>query len=280
MNSISAAVDQREKGAIPVSIGTSLALEAASGVYPERPVSPAPILQVKEVWFNLRTLFRNLVGCLPTEVKDLVTAGPLYAALLEELTIIESAVVKASEGRSRAIFYVCDYSGMARKFPKALLKRPKTEKQEMAKAIEDATLRAIWEDRPSVDLRSFRFELTGKYPNSFIVTHLPVDLLSRYNFQKLELLESHTGAIKPYPQWHTKLTGGKELGHIPFNAFSLQVFGDNGHHFSPLPMKLRKEVLRLAEEDRWTSLTTEEKIRVSLKKIEDPQDRTILLSML
>ena len=131
-----------------------------------------------------------------------------------------------------------------------------------------------------MDIRTYRYELTGQHPEAFIVTHLPVDLLSRYNFKKLELVESHTGAIKAFPHWHSKLTGGKELVNIPFNAFSLQVFGDNGNLFTPLLPSLRKEVLRLAQEDRWVAITTDDKIRMSLRKVTDPTSRAILMSLL
>ena len=280
MHPLIAAVDGREKGAIPVSIGTSLAVEAACGVYPDRPVSPAPLTEVKEVWFNLRTLLRNLVGALPTDIKDQVTPLQLLPALTEELGILESAVVKGSNGMCRPIFYIADYTSLKREFPKANLKAPTTPKQLLAQSIENNTLRALIEEGTSVDLRTYRFAITGQHPASFIVTHLPVDLLARYQFQKLELLESHTGMIKPYPQWHTKLTGGKDLVNIPFHRFSLQLFGDNGHQFSPMLINLRREVLKLADQDRWTSVSTTEKIRMSLRKIADPSDRALLLALL
>lgn len=280
MSSLLAGVDGREKGAIQISIGTSLAVEAAFGVYPDRPVEPAPVLSVKEVWFNLRTLFRNLQGCLPSEIKDRVIPGDLVPALVEEMTILESAVLRGSQGMARAVFYLCDYSSLRSKFPKANLKEPTTPKQLMQAALEQQTLRGLLDQGVSQDLRTFRYELVGQHPESFIVTHLPVDLLSRYNFRKLELLESHTGNIKGYPQWHTKLTGGKELTNIPFGRFSLQVFGDNGHQFSPAPQSVRKEVLKLAEQHRWTTVTTEAKIRESLRTVDHAADRAALMSLL
>lgn len=280
MSSLLAGVDGREKGAIQVSIGTSLAVEAAFGVYPDRPVEPAPVLSVKEVWFNVRTLFRNLQGCLPSEIKDRVIPGDLIPAMLEELAILEAAVIRGSHGAAQAVFYLCDYSTLRNKFPKANLKEPTTPKQLMQAGLEQQTLRGVLDHNVPQDLRTFRYELTGNHPESFIVTHLPVDLLSRYNFRKLDLLESHTGAIKAYPQWHTKLTGGKELTNIPFGRFALQVFGDNGHQFSPAPQVVRKEVLRLAEQHRWTTVTTEAKIRESLRSVDNAVDRAALLSLL
>lgn len=280
MNALFAAVDGREKGAFPISVATSLAIESACGVYPDRPITPPPLTNVKEIWFNARTLLRNLLGSINSDARDQILPTHLLPAMVEEMGIIESAVLKGSNGNCRAVFYNADYTSVARKFPKANVKIAKTARQLQQTLLDDKTIRLVLEESGSVDIRSFNFEITGNHPESFIVTHLPVDLLSKYSFKKLELLESHTGAIKAWPQWNSKLTNGRELLNIPFNQFSLQVFGDNGNHFSPQSLSVRREVVRLAEEDRWTSVTTESKIRESLRKVKDPTDRTLLLSML
>ena len=280
MNALLQAIDGREKGALPISVATSLAVEAACGVYPDRPVSPAPILSVKEVWFNVRTLLRNLLGSILPEFRDQAYPPHLLPALVEEMRIIESAVLKASNGGCRAIFYYADYTSIARKFPKAVVKIAKTARQIQQNIIDEKTLKLLLEEQGSGDIRTYNFEITGNHPESFIVTHLPVDLLSKYSFRRLDLLESHTGAIKAWPQWNSKLTNGRELLNIPFSQFSLQVFGDNGNHFSPQSLSIRRQVVALAEEDRWTATSTESKIRDSLRKVKDATERTLLLSLL
>lgn len=280
-NKLLAIIDGREKGAVPVSIGTSLALEGAFGEYPERPVSPAPILKVKEVWFNVRTVIRNLIEAIPTDQRDALTAEGLWPALVEELTIIDAAVVRGSTGLARAVFYLCNYLHLQRKFPRAILRQPSTPKQIFMAKMEEDLLRRLAKDPASVDYRVFRtHEITGNYPESFIVTHYPVDLLSRYAFKNLELLESHTGAIKPFSQWHTKLTGGNELSNIPFCPLTLQLFGDKGNHFSSMPAKIRKQILDIAEADRWSSVTTRDRITMSMRRIAHPADKAILMAML
>lgn len=280
MNSLLAGVDGREKGQFPISIGTSLAVEAAGGVYPDRPVDPAPINDVKEVWFNLRTLLRNLIGCLPKDIKDRVTQGPLIEAMVEELQILESTILKISSGNARAVFYVCDYSTLRQKFPKAALKVPTTPKQQMQHAMETAVIQGLLKQGVPQDVRTFRMEIEGQHPASFIVTHLPVDLLSRYSFAKLLLLESHTGKIKAHPQWNTKLTNGNELSNIPFGRFALQVFGDNGHHFAAAPRAVREAVLQLAKDRNWNAVTTDAKVRDSLNSLPHAADRLALVSLL
>jgi hypothetical protein len=280
MNAVFQAVNDRQKGAFPVSIATSLAVEAAGGVYPERPESPEPILQVQELWFNLRTLHRNLMGALPTDVRKKVLPGHLVPALIEELAILEAAVIKLSHGGCRAVFYHSAYSKLKNRFSHALLRQPSTELQRIEQSLESQTVKYVIEQSPAQDVREFEQEIRGRHPTSFIVTHLPVDLLSRYAFSKLLLLESHTGRIKAPPQWNSKLTGGKDLANIPFNAFTLQVFGDNAHQFNAQPLRLRRQVQHLAQRDRWDVLTTLEKIEVSVKHVTDLKDRAALLALL
>lgn len=277
---LEAAVATRQQGQFQVSIPTSLAVESACGVYPERPVTPAPLTEVKEIWFNLRTLHRNLIGSLSAEARNQVMPEQIVPALIEELAILESVLIKASEGRARPVFYLADYSPLASKFPKAVFKKATTPKQEFAYKVEQHSVMGVLQQQPPQDMRTYRYEITGSHPESFIVTHLPVDLLARHRFRRLSLLESHTGTIKPPPQWSSKLTDGKNLSHIPFNSFTLQVFGDNGHMFSPHLPALRRVVLEMAERDHWTALTTMEKIRESIRKVTHPADRTALLSML
>jgi hypothetical protein len=174
MNQILQGVHDREKGAYPVSLGTSLALEALAGNYPDRPVNPPPIRDVKEVWFNLRTLLRNLQGALETEVRDRVTHGVLIPSLIEEMSSIESIIISMSSGNARAVFYVCDYSTIRQKFPKAALRVPTTPKQIMQDSIEKSAIRSLLDHGVSQDLRTFRYELDGRNQSAFILTTVPV----------------------------------------------------------------------------------------------------------
>lgn len=270
----------RERGAFPVSIGTSLALESAAGIYPEKPEPNPPIRKVEEVWFNLRTIIRNLLGAIPTDARDRILPADAVAPLIEDLSIIKEVVHDISKMKTKAVFYHCDYKYLKRLFPKATLKEPTTAKQKQAHAVEEEIIRLFLENTHGVKIVEFKGRIEGSYPTSFIVTHLPVDLLARYRFRQLTLLESHSGNLKPYGKWHTKLTGGKELEFIPFNEFSIQVFGDNNNHFSAQLPSLKKVVVDLAVKDHWTALTTDDKIRASIKKLEDKEIRDQLLEYL
>ncbi len=282
MNPIVAqAIDGREKGQIAVSIATSLALEGAFGIYPERPQSPAPITEgVREVWINLRTLVRNFYGAFKPEAKDVVTPPTAATALLEEMGIVEGAINQHSQGMVSVIFYLCDYSEVIRRFPKANLKQPKTPSQEAQALLEKQTLDALLQLEPPQTIRRYRLDIDSGHPHAFMITHYPVDLLNRYKFAKLELLESHTGVLKGPALWYTKLTNGKQYDFLPFCKFTIQVFGDGGQLFSPQLPSVKKEIIEIAQADHWTPVTTDAKIRASLSKVKNPADRTVLLSML
>lgn len=274
-------VDEREKGQVPVSIGTSLALEAAFGVYPERDVVvPAPILSIKELWINVRTIIRNCFNALTTENKDKVLPKDLLPAIMEEFNIIESAVIRQTHGDVRVIYYLPDYSSLQRHFPKAILRQAQTPKQMAYRALEHLLITSIAKYPPSQDIRFCDYLVEGQHPEAWMLTHFPVDLMARYQFKKLSLLESHAGNIKAYPQWYTKLTGGKDLQRIPFGRFALQVFGDGNNQFSAMPSKIRNEVLSLAEADGWTSVSTDDRIRMSIRKIQDSALRATIQGLL
>lgn len=275
------AVNAREKGQFPISIGTSLALEGASGIYPDRPENPAPFdTPPEQLWINIRTLFRNLHGSLKAEDRAEVLPTALHLALVEELTIIEAVVSKQTQGRTVVVYYGSDYSSLTRRYPRAQFKEHKTPNQQMYYAIEQQTLRLLMREHGSQDVRHFDVEIKGKFPSSWIITHLPVDLLSKSSFKDLKLLESHTGILKGPFLWYTKLTHGKDLPMIPFGAFALQVFGDGGHQFQQMPRLIREEVVKLADEFKWSQTTTKDRLNLSIRSVKDPMTKTFLLSLL
>jgi hypothetical protein len=283
MNFIQQAVEAREKGqTVPVSIGTALAIEAGCGVYPDRPEHPAPFVFVQQVWINLRTLVRNLYACLDKDVKDTALPDDLWQAGLEEMQIIETAVAQATGNRTKVVFYVSDYKRPEQLFPGAIIKKAITPKQIFQLTVEEDTLKLMLQNNQQNHMVHFyEFMIEGNHPASLIITHMPVDLLARFRFERLELLESHTGAIKKPAQWNTKLTNGKELTNIPFNRMTLQLFGDNGNLFSPLSITIRREVVRLAGIDQWTAVTSMEKVRATISgKMDNDEHRKTVLKLM
>ena len=262
----------RERGQIPVSIGTSLALEGAAGILEEAPVNPAPIIThaPRQCWVHLKTLFRNLYGAFEKFEKSQLMPDDYLTALEEEVGIIDTAVSKMSQRMTSAVFYSSTYKSLEKKFPHAKIKRPKTPLQIEYDHLETVVVNELIKRMGAKSIPQFDVDIKGSYPKSFILTHAPVDLLSQYRFDDLKLLESHTGRIKSRSQWNTKLTGGDEKTALPFNRFTLQLFGDNSQHFYAMSALVRRVILDIAKTNRWTSMTTKEKILNDVKKSHDP----------
>lgn len=271
-------VDGREHGALPVSIGTSLALESAFGRYPEKPVvTPPPIAGVDLVMMNLRTLFRNLLGAIDRTYVESVMPKHLLPALSEETTILEASIKEETAGKTQVVFYYSDYAHLTHQtFKGALFREIKTPKQMAMQALEGATFDQIAGQEIAKRVLHFEGPLQGRYPRTLIITHCPVDLLAYGRFSHVDLLESHTGTIKPRALWGTKLTGQRESVHLPLMAFTLSVFGD-GVHFSSQRPTLKNAVLDVATLDHWTGLSTQALVKNSITKIKDPNIREELL---
>lgn len=271
------AIAEREVGQIDVSIGTSLALEGAFGIYPEAEVDRPPLLNYNELWINLSTLFRNLFHSLGTEEKDSVLATDLAMVIAEETTLIQAAVENAVGKKVKAIFYFNDMSQLHKFLPKANIKHPTTPKQRIYTALHDQTLREVQQylSMDDVDFRPFSVKIHGS-GRALMLTHSPIDLLSQYSFASLNLLESHTGKIKPKSQWGSKLGLSEDMA-LPLNGFTIQVFGDGNTYLSPMSIKYKRAVLNVAKRDRWSPITTMSKIKMGLETISDVSLREELL---
>ena len=161
------------------------------------------------------------------------------------------------------------------------MKEAKTSRQVIQQELENRTLKLMLEhNHQQKNVQFFDFEIEGRHPDSLIMTHLPVDLLARYRFSRLELLESHTGKIKGPAEWNTKLTNGKELANIPFNSFTLQLFGDNGNMFSPQSISIRRVLLEAAQKWGWTNVSGMERVRDTIGKIANDHHREQLVKLL
>lgn len=270
--SIAEQLAYREVGTtVPVAIGTAVAIESLAEKQSFWP---------QEIWFNLRTLFRNLYGCINSIVRQKLVGHELTDTFLQEMQVIRDAVSTITNGVSKARFYYCDYRDITMHFPKAVLRTANTPLQQGYLASEQYCLKPIIDKAEDHGVDVFHTKIKGTPVSVLIVTHSPIDLLWAGSFGKLKLLESHTGAIKPKSQWHTKLTNGKELTRIPFNRLTVQVFGDNNNFFSAMPIKIKKTVLDLAEKYKWTVITTDDKIRYSINQMQDKFGRDWLRSLL
>lgn len=260
---------EREMGLkLPISVGTALAIEAfLSRQLPKTHDS---------LVLNLRTLVRNYYSSLPATLAYQIHPETAAAVVEQDLRTLSDAL----PAKLVRVLYYSEYSDLRRVIPHATLKTEFSDKQHMAMVHEQATIDALLaEKRVIVDVRKhteLKFPVTGK---TLMLTHIPVDLLSRANFLSLDLLESYTGQFKNRAEWYTKLTGGKNLGMIPFNKFTLSVFGDNSVQLKASGLVLRRTLVELAQQCNWTTVTTDAKVWDDLSKIRDATTRDALKRM-
>lgn len=221
-----------------------------------------------------------MLGSVPRERKDGIKDDDLVDALTAEIQVIIGAVESASRGLCKPYFYLQSYKGLKKKYQYCFLKSPKTPLQEAVQTQEEYVLDRLVQ-LGVLELRQGDITLKGCPDSTLIVTHMPVDLLSRYEFGKLVLLESHTGKVKPHTQWSSKLTGGAglDLTRMPFNHVTLQVFGD-GIHFQTFPIKEKRQFVAMATQYLWNPTTTLGRMKQCINSYPfHPEFKTILLKM-
>lgn len=276
----------RATSAFPLSVGTSLAFESAvltdrPSIDPERKIpQKVNLTEYDEVWINISTLFRNLMGSLTKDDSKRVHPSEIAIGLSEEIEIIQNIVSTETLNKTSVIFYICEYRDLNKKYPHASFRTITTDNQKIYKAIHDESIQKVISHFGKVPfIKIFNSELvTSNYRNALLISHIAHDLLSYKNFRELHLLESHTGVLKKRHQWHTKYENGKELSMLPFNKVLLQLFGDS-EHFRPYPISVRKAVLQIADTYKWTPATTIDKIKFNFTSIADPYTKEIVSKM-
>lgn len=285
MNASERHLSERTTGQLPLSVGTSLAIESAIGIHPEIQVNEPPIKHYTEFWVNLKTLYRNMMGSLQADAHNFVLGGAVGEEIRHEMDRIDSII--GDEFNVDVIYYVCNYDHLEQDYPNARIRVDTTPKQKFfTRTMIDALKYIIVSEQPpphmNMESRVRVFNKTirpKKSVKTLILTHIPLDLCSAKHFGELTLLESHTGAFKEKAQWYTKYLNGKDLAHIPFREDLLQIFGDH-ELFSPYPIEQRRELLEVAEKYKWTSLTTLDKMRYSIDQLKNPYFKAKLKAML
>lgn len=276
------ALGERMRGHYDLAIATSIAIECLLGTAPELDANgdpnpfysdkPPPIKDFSQVWVNVDTLLRNLIGSVPTEAAKELTPDALVDGLQSEILVLEGVIADHTNNLVNTFFYKCDYSKLDKRFPKATIKVPKTDKQVFQHNLHLKVLE-------NINCLSFDSKITKGGERAVILTHHPLDLLSKSNFTSLSLLESHTGKVKKPIQWNSKLQKSSvDVSNIPFNNFTLQIFGDGVDFNGQLP-NIKKLIASLAETAKWSPLTTLEKITFNLKRLPPDPLTTDLLEM-
>lgn len=279
---MSSGIEGRTVGKFPISIASSLGLEGGLGIYPDTPIVKAPLLEYDQLWINLRTIFRNIMGALDKDVAASIMSPTIVGTMLEEMEMMENVIREYTNNKVKVVFYYSNYKNLDVHFKLGVPRVDNTEKQKEYTAIHNQTIRLLFENQksnPSHDIRVFDLALRLKEPvKAMIITHYPIDLLSSKEFSKLVLLESHTGKILDKASWYLKYYEGKTLAQIPFNDVFIRVFGDNSS-FRPMAIGIRKEILEIASKYHWSSVSTHDKLLYGIGQMKNHYSRDILRSM-
>lgn len=259
---------ERDLGQFPLSIGTSLALEGALGIHPDRPVGDRTLHDYQSLWINVKTAFRNFYNAIDKDSIPMIDEDDLVNQFRQELDQIVNVVSSQTESKMNVVFYLSDYIGLDKKFPHAVLRVDSTENQVIYTKTMTSVIKKIIEGDPElVEIYRLKIDKRG-LPTSLMLTSYAYDLTSARAFASLALLESHTGAIKEQNLWYTKYYNGKELSMIPFREDFLPIFGDS-EIFRPISRTYRNNIVEIATKYKWNFTTTREKIIYGIDSIKD-----------
>lgn len=267
-------LNTRTISGFPVSIGTSLSFESIFTprlpVYdPAREIpSRVNITDYNYFYISVSTLFRNLMGSLKKEDSRRVLPKELSQALVEEMEFISGLVHTESNSRTIVIFYVNNYSDLQSSDFISHLRVATTENQKIYKHLHDTTLDLLTKNHEEIEIFKSKIKPVSR-AKALILTHVPYDLICYSDCIKLDLIESHTGKLKHYTDFNTKYYDGKLVNMFPFNELLLKIMGDH-EMIIPFNIKIRKEIIELAKESRWTPVTTVSKVKNDLTKLSNP----------
>jgi hypothetical protein len=205
----------------------------------------------------------------------MIPRGNLIGEFIEELENIAGLL----SGMVEVVFYSTDSSYLQQKFPHANVKVPTTPKQKLYANMERLAIAAAT-NKKTVPIIKCKLKIPGDNTRAWILTHHPLDLISRYEFSELTLLSSHTGSLKKPVEWIAKLTANPEYLNMPFNLLTIQVVGDRATQFKAGSAIFRKMLLNVAKGANWKPTTTRSKVNHDLDKIIVPDVRDIFKKML
>lgn len=262
---------ERTKGTLPISVGTALAIEVLPGT---------AMHKYGALLINLRTVIRNARQAYDDYVP---TVKELTQAVKEDIVGVAEAIVAMKIKTVLELkFYYPSYLSLPRIFPLAKLKNVEKDGNDnqkklakLDKDVADNILKEFGDNIAKVDSRVPQFT-----HDALIITHHPVDLATTDSYARLNLLESHTGAIKNYTLFYTKLTGSDKFTNIPFNKLTLQIFGDKSTNFYSQSIAVKNEVKMLADTSRWSTASTPSLVARSIRSLGNTPEKQILLKMI
>jgi hypothetical protein len=259
---MSKTIENRVGGGMPLSIGTSIALETMippiNTPYDETRKPPKPIRQLtrfKFFYVNVLTLFRNLTSSIEAMDLDKMNETDLLLLLSEELEFIRS-IVKEYSPLTKVIFYHYNLSTLY-EHPELSkrLRVPRTHKQLMYYDLETKITNRLCLGDGRIR-RLSNFLVVRPSQKAIIITNYSIDLLQRR--PTLILLESHTGITKGPMQFNTKMfpMPKQSMAFLPFVGSTIMIFGTKDI-IKPLPISKRQIIYDIGKKKRWTPMTND-----------------------
>ena len=260
------------------TFGETLAISIGTAIPLEKLITDGIDGDYTHFYFNIKTLFRNLHGSF--EKFHEPSAKHLAELLMEEITVIEGILTSSLSKQLTPVFYLPLCKDIRRQFKYAKIKEPRTTAQKNYEHLESRTITKLVKDMGD-KIVLYNIKIHGNNTRSYMLSHLPLDLLSFRTFRVLTLIESHTGQTKDKLEWISKLKKDEGCSNIPFSALAIQVLGDNSHQFEGMGKKVIAELLDVAKKSRWTAMTSDPKMALDIKQnMSDKYGAEIFIAML
>ncbi|QDH47103.1 hypothetical protein PQC07_gp219 [Aeromonas phage D3] len=268
-------MNNRTLGTLPISVGTSIAIEGLAN---------APMHRYQSFLINIRTIVRNAREAFD----ELPNEDDLFEAAKEDMIQIATAIAGMKLKTILDMkFYYPTYNSLPRLFPMAKLKPtdpskmllPREQNLKIRTILDNKVYRKLLSEfnKLIVQIDSYLPQFGG---DGLIITHHPVDLVLTESYHRLHLLESHTGTIKNYTMLTTKLTGGDTMPNMPLNKLTIQIFGDKAVNFLSQNQGVKKEIKELANSVPWSSASTHSFVAMSIRKLKASPEKDILIKMI
>lgn len=273
------AVTVRAMSSFPISIGTSLAMETffEGRQVPFDPDREIPkrvdVANYQNIYVNIATLMRNLFGAMEKVDSDLLSIIDIVDTLIGEMDVIDSLFAVEGKGVCVPVYYYNTHEHVVgtNRYRNVQFRKVNTDNAKNYEKLEKHVVKNITTNSDKV--KKYSELITPKERNkALVLTHQAFDLLSRKYFSQLDLIESHTGKLKPYNMWASKYNPlpSEDMNNLPFNNILLFIFGDRTL-IQPLDIKLRKLVKEISVKNNWLPITTRDKVLFDLERgIKEP----------
>ena len=261
----------RTLGSLGMSVGTSLAFE-------EMPAGG--LVRVDSFLVNIRTLVRNAQQAYEVKSSNYNNVEVIYKDVKKDIELLAKHLnnLRGNSPRTLTLYYTKN-EGFKSKYPFAVLWEPTTERQKAFHYVAKQITTKLLKEYKDV-ITVINVGVPSYMGQGVVLTHHPIDLAECNSIGRLKLLESHTGNLKGYTEWYTKLTGGNDLFYMPLNRLTIQTFGDKSTDFKSQSQGIKDIVKDLAVKKKWTSATSFAKVKSDINSLPYDINKAGLLKMI